>query len=342
MDEFVSMNALEWLFRWVGNQADANPEATTELHTALENGRRLKRLGDYDAALVEFDHAESLLSGSDTDNLPVMIALNRVDVFTLQKDWDAAERLLSELQSKAEQDKHNARLAYILCARGALAQEQGEWELARRHYERALELSRATKAIGAEGRAQGHLADTYLREDNASFASYLLQEALPKLEFSGDVELSSYFSGRLGFALIAMGRESEGLHMLGRALRIAEQLEYKRYELMWRQTLAAYAMQESNYAEARRHLMLALTKSDAQTDLSNYIKTLCRLSKTCLRLNELPAALEYSQQAVTLVDEHSELQSERLLAYAALGICLRTMGRSVDAISYLVKVSATY
>jgi tetratricopeptide (TPR) repeat protein len=342
MDELVSMNALEWLFRWVGNQTDAIPEATTELYNALENGRRLKRLGDYEAALGAFDQAETLLSGSNPDNLPVMIALNRVDVFTLQKQWDAAERLLSELQSKAEQDKHNTRLAYILCARGALAQEKGDWETARRHYECALELSRATKAIGAEGRAQGHLADTYLREDNASFASYLLQEALPKLEFSGDVELSSYFSGRLGSALIAMGREREGLHMLGRALRIAEQLEYKRYELMWRRTLAAYAMQESNYAEARRHLMLALTKSDPESDLVNYVQTLCRLSKTCLRLNELQAALEYAQQAVALVDEHSELHSERLLAYAALGICLRTMGRSVDAIPYLLKASETY
>ena len=67
-----------------------------------------------------------------------------------------------------------------------------------------------------------HLADTYLHDGNASYAAHLLREALPKLTMPSDVEMSSYFVGLLGQALIQNGQEAEGHHLIGRALGISE------------------------------------------------------------------------------------------------------------------------
>jgi tetratricopeptide (TPR) repeat protein len=336
------MNYFQQIADWLGIELDGGGQQNAALREAMENGQRLKRLGNYDEALAAFEQAEELARKARGKTLPVLIALHRADVLTLQDRLDEAEALLIALRREAEATDQKAQIAYILCALGVVAQRRESWDGAREYYERALKLAREARTAGAEGRAQGHLADTYLHDDNASFAVYLLREALPKLTMSGDIELSSYFSGRLGEGLIAIGQRTEGQQYLGRALRLAEQLEHRQHEELWRRLLAEEAMAEGHYAEARRHLMLILARPTARSTEADQVATLGRLSKTCLRLGEYDAALDYANQAVELVGDCDPAADACLIARAALGIALRVKGRYAQAAEQLEAIVDHY
>ena len=336
---------MDFLNRFVGlftrrSHAESR-QFSAELQDALERGRRAKRLGKLEDALRDLDKAALLAAGVEHDTIPVVIALHKVDILTLQENWSAAQELVDVLRSTAERNESYAHLAYILCAAGALAQAQSDWVGARQQYERALGVARFAQSAGAEGRAQGHLADTYLHEGNASYAAHLLKEATPKLDQSGDIELGSYFTGRFGEALIESGKRSEGQRLLGRALRMAEQLENRRHEIMWRRALAKQAMEDGRFVEARRHLMLALAQPMAKADSIAFVLTLCRLSHICLRLDEVDASLDYGLQAATLSQENPEHESA-IVARACYGIALRTAGKAELSLQLLAPIVGQY
>ncbi len=339
------MNILERVAGRIGirSQATGTNNRNT-IQTALENGRQHKRAERYEDALAALDEAAERLrhtNSNGSSSLPLIIDLHRADVLLHLGRWDDMRTLLESLQAGARQRQQHAPLAYIYGSMGTLAQAQGEWEIARRHYETSLEMARKGRSIGAEGRAQGHLADTYLREGNASYAIYLLREALPKLEISGDLELTSYFTGKLGESLIAAGKAVEGQQLLGRALRLAEEMEHQGYEIQWRQTLAAEAMKGALYEEARRHLLLILAHMDSAPSL-RLVQTLCRAAKASLRLGDTQSSLDYAIQAVEICASLPADRRARALAYGALGIAQRAASQPQAAVESLSDVLDDY
>jgi tetratricopeptide (TPR) repeat protein len=307
------------------------------LQDALERGRAAKREGQYDRALDALDRAADLIEkiGEQGNALYAIVGLSRAGMLAKLARWEAARQVLHDLKDDAEHKQDQVQLAYVEISLGILAQEQAEWAQAEAHYESALDLARAAESVGAEGRAQAHMADVALHDKNASFAVYLLKQALPKLNDSGDIELSSYFVGRLGEALIASGEDTEGTQLLGQALRLAEQMGYREYEQLWHQALAQRALVIGNYPEARRHYMQVLPriKRDEQR-----VYVLCRLSRACLHMIELQTALDYARQAYELAQD----QSTMVMASAALGVALRTQGASQQAMTHLEAAYADF
>ncbi|MFW5709250.1 MAG: tetratricopeptide repeat protein [Chloroflexota bacterium] len=344
------MNVIERVASWLGletGQARAN-QTLESLQVILERTRRFKRSGRYDEALDEIARALDLADQIQNETLPVAIQLHKADILTRKGAFQEAEQLLDQLESEAQADDEGrrAQMVYVILGQGVLAQERGDMEIARGHYEVAQQMARESQTLGAQGRAQGHLGDVYLVEGNASYAAYLLEDALEKLNTSGDVEMSSYFAGRLGQALILNGKKQAGQQLLGRALRLAERMEYREVELLWRQVLAVEAMEAGLYEEARRHLMLVLAHLSAGGSGKelDHVLTLCRLSKVCLRLGEDDAALDYGRQAVELVESEADDDSKgrRLLAHAALGVALRSDNQPQAALNHLRMVEMEY
>ena len=138
------------------------------------------------------------------------------------------------------------------------------------------------------GGALGFLADTYLHDANASYAIHLFRDALPKLNMTGDIELSSYFVGRLGEALIAAGNESEGGQLLERAHRLARQMGYRKYERLWSAALGERALAEGRFTDAHAHYSNVFNLSDKVRPSLQSAQVLCQLSKISLRLREYP------------------------------------------------------
>jgi tetratricopeptide (TPR) repeat protein len=298
----------------------------------LDTGQWAKRAEDYAVALEHISRARQIAEARGDQAALAIISLHQADVLLALGRLQEAEHLLLNLRHEAQTHGQRAQISYALSALGVLEQAQGHWDEARAYYEQALKTARAGGSLGAEGRAMSHLADTYLHENNASYAVHLLRDALPKLNLSGDIEFSSYFVGQLGGGLIAIGHETEGERLLYRALRIAEQMKYRRYERQWALALASRTAADMRYEESLRLYRQALPLFSAETP--GYIESLCETSRICMYLGETESAQDYARQAYEIAQAGSSSELVTL-AQGTLGMALRASGRASEAIPHL-------
>lgn len=319
---------------WLGIGKSPTIDTTSdEIREAMELARQAQRSEDYTRALSALDRAMHVADEEKDAASVTIIALHQADVLMLQGQYDEAEQLLQTVQQTAEAVNQPGFASYALSSLGALYQHRGDWEQARETYERAREVAQEAQSDGAEGRAMGHLADVYLHENNASYAVHLLQESLPKLNAAGDLELSSYFVGRLGEAMIATGQETEGYQLLDRAFKLGEQLRNKRMMRRWATTIGDKTYEQQRYQQAYTYYKQALPLYDADPTVA-YVNTLVRVSRTCLNLGEREEALIYAQQAVQVSGQGDDA-SLQALAAGALGIALRANGDYTEAAEHL-------
>lgn len=336
------MNPFESLLVWLGLRRvqTPNPEMLA-VRDALEYGRREKRAENYEAALAHFDQAEQLALPRGDSNSLAVIRLHKADTLVAQGQLEQAEALLQEVLKASEGLEQRIQKSYTLSALGVLAQERDDWASARHYYEQALDVARQANALGAEGRALGHLADIYLQENNASYAVHLLRDALPRLNTSGDIELSSYFVGRLGQALSLNGQEQEGEELLLRALRLAEHMQHRQYERMWNLELGARALQALHYPRAHLHYGKALEFFDGSKPTIEYATALSEMALICLKMGELSTASRYAEQAYTISQQLDD-SAMKALAQGTRGVTLRAEGKVAEAIPYLQAADAAY
>ena len=298
---------------------------------AVEVGRQAKFAEDYEKALPALDHAAERARAVGDLNTALTAELHKSEIFMRQERYADAEQLNQRILNEAQTDEQRS---YTYTMIGMVAQAQGDWVGARTAYERARDLARKAGTDGAEGRALGRLSDTYLHDKNASYAAHLLREALPKLASAEDVEPSSYLTGLLGLAMIQNGQEAEGQQMLDRALRIAEQLGYRGYQRHWALLLGDRALDEGRAQDAHAYYSQVLRLFRPETNDAEYVIALARMSKASLRLRKNDEALSYAQTALASAEKLGDVSLQRK-AQGALGVALRTLGHSDDAIPHL-------
>ena len=298
---------------------------------AIEVGQKAKFAEDYDEALAALDRAIEIAQTADDHGAALMAQLHKSEIYMRQAKYAEAEQLNQRSLNGAESD---GQRSYTYTMMGMVAQAQGDWVGARSAYERALDLARAAGIEGAEGRALGRLADTYLHDSNASYAAHLLRDSLTKLANSGDVEPSSYITGLMGLAMIQNGQDAEGQQLIDRARRIAEQLGYRGYQRHWALLLGDRALDEGRFADAHAYYAQVLRLFKPETTDQEYVVTVARMSKASLSLRKNDEALSYAQIALKNAEALGDPALVRT-AQGALGVALRTLGHSGDAIPHL-------
>ncbi len=326
------MNVIERLKRWLKLDADVKTPGYT-LFELLTIGKQAKYAEEYDRALTLFEQAAALAEGLGDTSSQIIATLHRADIFIMTDAIDKATELLNQMYHWAERTNQRTALAYALCALGQIAQAQGDWATARERYEKARRIAQLAHAIGAQGRAEGHLADTYLQEGNAAYAIHLLEEALSGLESSGDIEMVSYFVGRLGEAFIASGKEQEGAQLLTQALMVAQGMPFRLQARQWHLALGDYALRKNHMESAKDHFesALALFKPPYH---SLYAHTRLRAAHAAHAIGDTPNALAHIQAALAIAQT---LDDPDLLAQCNmwLGLALQADKRPEEALPYL-------
>ncbi len=303
---------------------------------ALDAGWLAERSEDYERAFAAFEqaiqraqtgqHDASLLTTS-----ALMAQLHQAEIRLRQGRGDDAEALV---QSALDHTQGHTQRAYATCMIGVLAQAKGDWVAARAAYERALDDARAAGALGAEGRALGHLGASYLHDGNASYAIHLLRDALSKLNASGDLDLNSLFTGLLGQALIQSGQVLEGMPLIERALRIATATGYRLYERQWAALLGRRALAEGRYQDAATYTVQVLRLFPPDTVSADSVAAAVQMSKVSLGLRKTDEALGYAQIALDGAAKLDDPVVKRVVQ-GAYGVVLRAAGRSSEAIPFL-------
>ena len=329
------MSFLAKIRDWLGLGASGGnkPTELSEMQEAMEVAQLAKRREDYERALSALDRAMRLADENKDTYSVAVIALHQADILILQGQYDEAESLLQTVQQSANAANQMGFLSYGLSSLGRLYQERGEWDRARETYEQAREAAKEADSVAAEARAMGYLADVYMHEQNASYAVHLLQECLPMLNAGGDLDMSSYFVGRLGEAMMATGQEEEGLRLLDRALRLGEQLRDKRMVRRWALALAKASDGQDRHSRAYELYKRALPMFEA-TPTPDYINALTRTSHVCLNLGQPEEALVYAEQAIQVAEE-SDDDALRAQAAGAYGKALRANEQYAEALPHL-------
>jgi tetratricopeptide (TPR) repeat protein len=321
------MNWVERLAKWVGVDATTPPNPdVVSIKARLETARVAKRDENYASAMENLDEALSVADKLGDHAATAIIQLHRADILIRTDQTHQAQELTEQIIRTAEQGNQQVTRAYGLVLMGLIERARGNIAGARTLLETARGQAQAANSAGAEGRAGGHLADTFLSEGNASYAAHLLRDALEKLNQGGDLELSSYFVGRLGEALIEIGEETEGDTLLGRALRLADQLKSRGDLRRWHAALGRRALTQGRYAESYNHFEKAITFM--AEDAPERVDALREIASACLYLDKQHDALVYAQQSLALSDKDPRI-------HGTVGIILQSMGRFDEALGHL-------
>jgi tetratricopeptide (TPR) repeat protein len=299
----------------------------------MEFARVARRIENYDGALESLERALGQAElAHDTHSMNIIL-LHKADTLIAAGRDSEAGPILNGVLSAAPHVNQPGFAAYAQVTMGLLHQARNQWEAARLCYEQAKAIALETTSLGAEARALGYLADIYLHENNASYAVRLLEEALPKLNQAGDLELGSYFVGRLGEALILNGQEANGRHLISRALALAEQMQDRAMTRRWATACGEGAFLTQQYTEAQTFYKRALLFSKEESS-SDYVRLLTRLATISWRLNSPEEAKIYAEKALQLGKAGSDPQ---LLAeaHSAYGASLRATGNTLEAIPHL-------
>jgi tetratricopeptide (TPR) repeat protein len=300
----------------------------------LDKARREMYHEAYSQALKLLDEASALLDNNSQKRAAFDLAFSRADVLIALGRFEEAEKLLQELRKDCETQQMKAPLAYTLSSLGQLAQKQAQYEQAQTYYEAAREVAHGLRTTGAVGRAEAHLADLHLQDGNANYAVYLLEDALPKLDKSGDKELIGYFQGRLGVAYLLIGNREQGIRALFAGLDMAQKLQHqgqmRSLHLLLGKTLADIG----DFQKARKHYLASLGLNPEPAERG---KLLAQLSISSLRLNDLASAKQEAEAALEIA---KEINDAALLAQsqACLGLSLRDS----SALTYLEEAEKSF
>lgn len=328
------MNIFEQIRNWLGLPSKLSPQNpnTSETFRLISAGQRAKNMEDYELALNFFDQAIAMIQQDDPVGIIPGIQLFKAETLIEQGALDTAETLLLDLHRNSLKDSTPTNRSYILTALGRVTHAKGDNEVALAYYEQAQTSAQKSNMAGAEGRALGFMAALYLAQNNASYATHLLEQAVHKINLDGDMEYNSLFIGYLGQAKIDSGHEAEGEGFLYKAVIFAEVMQNHRMERHWRLFLGNRMMKKSQFDEAYKQFKHALPLFKNYPDKALHIRTLISLTRASLHFRNVGESLNYAQTALALNEGDPELLPE---IQGITGVVLHAKGDHTEAIQHL-------
>lgn len=325
----------------LGGNKTTGSDAAPSLETNLALARRAFNAEQFEESLRLLDVANDMAYQHHDSTLQADIALNRVDCFIQLGNLEQARFVAMAIKERAELTNHRAPLAYALCSLGQIAESESDWDRARELYEEARSIARDAGTLGAGARATAHLAGTYLREGNASFALHLLRDALIGLQRSGDTDLIPEFSIQFAEALQQCGHESEASQAIMSGLQAAVADGNQRAVRSLSLHVARDTVQQGKYELAQRYTQDVIAMPVTQASARKQIAAAHGISSLAARrLGNLEKAIEHADTMITMTDElvddplRGEAMAMRGLALAARGEREASLGPITTALAY--------
>lgn len=219
------------LLQDAGNNPDIAPE--TRVRGLMTLARMLERSSRYKEAWIV---CEQVLELEDDLNLPhIRARVLRVmsEICSLQAKFEEASAYLQQIIAMESQTsilinpqiKHLISLAYEDL--GEILMSQGEYELARRYIEIALQRWIERGESLRESIARSYLGIILLKEKNYEAAFQLFKGILSKAQQAKNQTLITIFSSYLGMAAMHLGNYSLTCELFESALQIALQIDRK-------------------------------------------------------------------------------------------------------------------
>jgi predicted ATPase len=289
--------------------------------TALRVAAIADDVASFPARRAFLDGALALGSGS-----PILVArahLARSSVRRMEASWAASEADAEAARAIGKGALDVEGMAEVQL--GAIAKHRADFEAARAHYLRGLELLRAAGDRSGEAEARGFLANCLLEEGDVDRACVEAHAALDLVSTSGDEARVAHAHSRLANMLFAKGARAESAIHFECALQTIRAIG-PRWALAG--TLMNYALvaqEEGDFERAEAMLEEGL-RIFVEERSGALHETLVRVQLAWLHLERSDAerALEQLERVRPIL---SEQPRNRALYFAALGCAEAFRGR---------------
>ncbi|MBN2471661.1 MAG: tetratricopeptide repeat protein [Anaerolineae bacterium] len=310
------------------------PRPVTEMQrwqNALVAGSNLRRQGKAGEALQAFEAvlAEAEASGNAVAKATALGHIGAL--FTDQRRWDDAARVLGQAVEIAREQQNPTLLAAVLNDYGQYQLAREEHLAARESYEEALTHAREGNDNQLTAHILAGLAGIYLEENNASYAHRLLEEANQLTRFQVPA-----FVGQMGQAALALGHEADGHRMIVQALRLSNAFGNVEQEVRWALALARRYRDDGKLREAERlHQRVAnLLKRGVRLTDAQYLDYHLDRAELEMVMGRTEDAVRYAQEAIDLADQLGRSEAA-VRAQGLLGALYRARGEAEKAAEHL-------
>lgn len=265
-------------------------------------------------------------------------------VFYKREEYVEAEVVLLDALAFAQRIDDPGLIARSQVNLGELYFVQKQLDRAKTYHEQALASARnSSNDKLSQILALEHLARVYMEQNNPSYASHLLKEAVMLAQDAQEARLGAGVVGLLGKAYLALGDRGTGRHMLEQAQRLAMQTGREHSALQWVVALANEDLSEGNYRAALERYQAAedLSRRIGRQTKQFYQELALNLSVAYRHLGDYAQSQTQAERALL----HSrELDDAGNIAQAtlALGLAMQGRGQHAAAVEQLEFVLSQY
>jgi CHAT domain-containing protein len=220
-----------------------------------------------------------------------------------------------------------------LMQQGIQQYQTGQLRAALNSWQQALQIYRAIKNRGGEGRALGSLGAAYFYLGNSAKVIEYSQQYLAIAREIKDRQGESLALVHLGGAYIYQGNSAKAIEYLQQSLAIAREIKDRRGEGTALGNLGGAYHSLRNYAKAIEYTQQKLAIAREIKDREEEGTALGNLGGVYHSLGNYAKAIEYTQQKLAIAREIKDRKEEGT-ALGNLGAAYESLGNSAKAIEY--------
>ena len=262
---------------------------TLEARAALQRGLYEDALRLLNSAPIPSDQPDLVI--------PILTVAGEADAKT--HNFSEAERSLREASTLCDTSAL-ASCGYVLKARGLLASERNQSELAERLFQLTLDFARSHGDVLLESYALLNLGFESLTEGRFDEAIDRSEAAYQSAKAVGARRLELKTQGNIGWAYYKLGDSEKALGLFRDAEKLAGELSDPDDQGAWLMDAAYVYMGARNVELAEQSLRQALEIEQRVNSRENIYNALRALARLSLQTGDLANASQYAQRAVEI------------------------------------------
>jgi CHAT domain-containing protein/Flp pilus assembly protein TadD len=231
---------------------------------------------------------------------------SQIEIFALQgatlarlHKFPEAEQAIEQAERMCEASSE-ATCGDVLLARGVMAVQRGQLDLAKQSFQQALDFGRAHRDDFLQATALLNLGATSLQEEHFDAAIDWTDAAYQAAQTHGFGNTTRTALGNLGWAYYKLGDYEKSLELSVEAEKRASQVGNFVLDLYWTTNLGYVYASLGDFARAQQSYLKALdlaTRINSKEGAYNAVRALALVS---VQSGELDQARKYSDQAISI------------------------------------------
>ena len=310
------------------------------VETKLKIGAVYQRIGEYDSAQLNIEHALILSTEHDFILLNVDALCGMGEVHRLKGDFPSAVKYFKQSLSVAEDIGDRFREEKAIGLLALICQVLGQYDEAISYYERAIKIAHEVGNKSEVGSQLGNLGNVYKNLGQYDLALSHYQMATVISKEIGNKRSEGVFLGNCGNVYKNMGDYLKAIDHFRLSIQISTSIGHKRNIGIQLGNLGLVYQELGQFDEAIANYKQCITIAREIGNKKSLGIALGNLGSVYLRLNKTDDAISHYKQSIEISKEIGNTKSAGI-QLGNLGELLSNMSQWTDAAKHLVEAIDT-